>query len=364
MEINEKRKSLDEQAAEIAAQPKVPVGYMTMELSTKGKLGAPAVFHIRNFKTEDLVGLAIEDESKIQMEVAEMLQELIFEPKEQVDVMKFHEKEVVETILRLYKNYYQSQLKGLQWELTDEDKEVIAMEEGGADTDKYKRRIAAIQRGEEKQFFDINLKKVEFYELPEKVSDTIRVTKKDPETGAECVIEYTYPRYGDVMMLNNFIKNVPEIKEGERRFASITENVKFRNKMEQAWKNGDNVPLDRIPRFTEQDMEKFNEFQKTKAKFATRCVKALHLKSIDGVDISNLPLDKKLAYADDPRLDHSTFEQVNKMYDELKVGPVEDISVLDPYTKKVTKIHYTFRLFALLQALRDNKPDGVVIEFV
>lgn len=364
MEINENKKSFDEQAAEIANQPKVPMGYMTMELSTKGKLGAPKVFHIRNFKTEDLVGLAIEDESKIQMEVATILQSLIFEPKEQVDVMKFHEKEVVETLLRLYKNYYQSTLKGLQWELTEEDKEVIAMEEGGKDTDKYSRRIAAINRGEEKQFFDINLKQVGYYELPEKVSDTVRVTKKDPETGETCIIEYTYPRYGDVMMLNNFIKNVPEIKEKERRFASITENVKFRNKMEQAWKNGENVPIDRMPRFSEQDMEKYNEFQKEKAKFATRCVKALHLKTIDGVDISNMPLDKKLAYADDPRLDHKTFEQVNKMYEDLKIGPIEDISVLDPYTKKVTKVHYTFRLFTLLQALRDNELNGVTVSFV
>ena len=360
MEVS--NKTLDEQAKEIAEQPSIPIGYMTMELSTKGKFGAPKTFHVRNFKTEDLVGLAIEDDDKMQEAAADMLQSLIFE--KDVDVKKFHQKEVVETFLRLYRRYYQNVLKNLPWELTEEDKEIIAKEEGGKDTDAYRRRLAAIKRGDEKQFFDIDLKQVDYYEIPENVTGTVRVTQKDPETGKDFIVEYTYPRYGDAILLKKFIMNIPEIKEGERRFASITENVKFRQKMENAWKEGENVPLERIPRFTQQDMEAFYEFQKKKARFATRAVKALHLKSIDGVDISDLPLDKKLAYADDPRLDHATFEQVNKLYEDMKIGPIEDVKVVDPYTKKVTKIHYTFRLFTILQTIRDNKPDGTVIEFV
>ena len=37
MEVS--NKTLDEQAKEIAEQPSIPIGYMTMELSTKGKFG-------------------------------------------------------------------------------------------------------------------------------------------------------------------------------------------------------------------------------------------------------------------------------------------------------------------------------------
>lgn len=361
MEVSEKD-LLDKQAAEIAKKEQVPVGYMTMELSTKGKFGAPAVFHVRNFKTEDLVALAIEDEDKVQAAVADMLQDLIWE--KDVDIKKFHEKEVVETVLRLYKRYYQQTLKGLTWELTEEDKEVIALEEGGKNTDAYRQRIEAIKRGDEKHFFDVDLRQVDYYEVPEKISGVARVTQTDSETGEKFVVEYTFPRYGDAMMLKKFLNEIPEFKEGEKRFASITENVKFRRKMEQAWKDGENVPLERIPKFTQQDMDKFNEFQKKKAVFATRAVKALHLKSIGGIEIADLPLEKKLEYADDPRLDHATFEQINKIYEDLKIGPMEDISVVDPITRKVTKIHYTFRLFAILQTIRDNKPDGTVIEFV
>ena len=201
MEVS--NKTLDEQAKEIAEQPKIPIGYMTVELSTKGKFGAPKVFHVRNFKTEDLIGLAIEDEDKMQEAAADMLQSLIFE--KDVDVKKFHQKEVVETFLRLYRRYYQNVLKNLPWELTEEDKEIIAKEEGGKDTDSYRRRLAAIKRGDEKQFFDIDLKQVDYYEIPDNVTGTVRVTQKDPETGKDFVVEYTYPRYGDTILLKKFI---------------------------------------------------------------------------------------------------------------------------------------------------------------
>lgn len=369
MEVSEKdidkiQEKKDEADVVSSVTNPIPAGYMTVELSTKGEFGAPKVFHVRNFKTEDLVKLSLEDEDKVQIRVAEMLQDLIWEDKSECDILKFHEKEVIETLLLLYKRFYQSKLKGLQWELTDEDKELIAQEEGGKDTDSYRRRIAAIERGDEKKFFDIDLSKVKFYDVPEDVGAEALVRGKDPETGKEYTVIYGYPRYGDAIILRQFLLNLPKFKDGEKRFASIRENVKFRQRMEERWRNGENIPLEKIPRYTDKDLEAFNEYEMEKAVFATKAVKALHLVEIDGQNIADLPLDKKLDYADDPRLDHSTFEQINKIYDSMKIGPVEDIEVVDPYLNKVTKIHYTFRVFTILQALRDNKSNGTTIEFI
>lgn len=360
MEVSDKNQT---EIVESVVNP-VPAGYMTIELSTKGEFGAPKIFHIRNFKTEDLVKLSLEDDDKVQLRVAEMLQDLIWEDKKDCDILKFHEKEVIETILRLYKRFYQSKLKNLQWELTDEDRDAIAIEEGGKDTDAYRRRIAAIERGDEKKFFDIDLNKVEFYKVPDDIGAEAEVTGKDPETGKEYKIVYGYPRYGDAMVLRKFMFELPEFKEGEKRFTSIRENVKFRQKMEERWRNGENIPLEKIPRYTDKDVEAFNEYEMKKAVFATRAVKALHLVEIDGQNIADLPLDKKMQYADDPRLDHSTFEQINKIYENMKIGPDEDVEVLDPYLNKVVKIHYTFRLFTILQALRDNKSNGTTLRFI
>lgn len=348
----------------LEAEREVPAGYMTMRLSTEGNFGAPATFHIRNFITEDLVKLALEDDDKVQLKVADMLQGLIYEPKEQVDIMKFHEKEVIEMLLRLYKTFYQSKLSNLDWELTPEDEDLIAREEGGKDTDAYRRRIAAIKRGDEKQQFSIDLNKIEFYPVPDDITDTAEYSDIDPATGKKFTVQYTFPRYGDALLLKNFMFSMPEFKDGEKRFASIRENVKFRQKMEEQWKNDPSIPLERIPRFQEQDMDKFREYETKKAVFATRAVKALHLKSIDGKDISDLPLDKKLEYADDPRLSHAVFEQINKLYNEMKIGVKEDVKVVDPYLQKEVTIKYPFRLLTILQAIRDNKPDGASVVFI
>lgn len=347
---------------EIKEEQIIPPGYVTIELSTKGKFGAPKKFHMRNFLTEDLVGLSLlDDDSKVQIKVLEMLQALVWE--KDVKIADFHEKEVVETIIRLYRKFFQTKLKDVIWELTDEDKDVIAAEMGGKENPQYKARIAAIERGDEKPLFDIDLNKLEFYNVDEvKVTGTARV--KRMLDGKEFVVEYSYPKYGDAVLLRNFMYELPEFKEGEKRYRSIRENVKFRQRMEQEWREGHNVDLTRLPQFTEHDMDEFRKYEEKKAIFATRCVKALHLKTIDGTDVSNLPLEKKLEYADDPRLDHQTFTQINKVYEGLQIGVNENIKAVDPYTRKVTSIKYPFRVFPLLQALRNNEPDGTTVEFV
>lgn len=361
---NEENKQAEEVREELDKEREIPSGYITMKLSTEGRFGAPAVFHIRNFITEDLVKLALEDDDKVQLKVVDMLQGLIYEPKEQVDIMKFHEKEVIEMLLRLYKTFYQTKLNNLTWELTPEDEDFIAREEGGKDTDAYRRRIAAIKRGDEKREFSIDLNTVQFYPVPEDITDVAEYEDTDPATGKKFTVQYTFPRYGDSLLLKNFMFSMPKFKDGEKRFASIRENVKFRQRMEEQWKSDPSIPLERVPRFQEQDMDKFREYETEKAVFATRAVKALHLKSIDGQDISNLPLDQKLQYADDPRLSHAVFEQINKLYEGLKIGVKEDIKVVDPYLNKVVEIKYPFRLLTILQAIRDNKPDGAVIKFI
>lgn len=345
-EINENElKEIREKTTEV-----IPNGYIKIELGTHGEYGAPKEFHVRNFITEDLMGLALSNDEDVQFKVIDMIQSLIFE--KDVDVKQFHEKEVQEMLLIIYKNFYQSTLRELVWELTEEDKEEIAKQCGGKDTDLYRRRLAAIEAGDEKHFFDIDLNQVKFYQI-ENANTTARVTKKD---GFIC--EYTYPRYGDILVLKKFMMQHEFFKKGEKQYAAIRENLKFKQQMEERWRKGEAIPLERIPKYPEIEIKAFYNYEEAKAKFLTRAVKAMHLKSIDGQDVSQLPLEEKMKYAEDPRLDHSTFQKISKLYEELKIGPQEHVKVVDPILGKVVEIPYTFRIFTLLQALRDNNTDG------
>ena len=144
-------------AAEKAAAKKleIPAGYMEIRLSTKGKLGAPEVFHVRNFTTEDLMDLSATEQSEIPIQVINCLQGIIWEPD--CDVKKFHENEVVETLFRIYKEYFNTVLVDMPWKMTDEDKEFLKKQFGGAQSPDYLNRIAAYETEEWVPRWDIDL---------------------------------------------------------------------------------------------------------------------------------------------------------------------------------------------------------------
>jgi len=78
----------------------IPVGYLRMELSTQGKMGAPKVFHVRNFDTREIVELSITADSELPIKLGNILDKLIFE--EGVSIHDFHENEVVELLVKLF----------------------------------------------------------------------------------------------------------------------------------------------------------------------------------------------------------------------------------------------------------------------
>ena len=82
----------------------IPVGYLRMELSTQGKMGAPKVFHVRNFDTREIVELSITADSELPIKLGNILDKLIFE--EGVSIHDFHENEVVELLVKLFAIFY------------------------------------------------------------------------------------------------------------------------------------------------------------------------------------------------------------------------------------------------------------------
>lgn len=356
MEINDEEMK---QAEQVQAQmnQKIPDGFIEINLSSHGKLGAPASFHIKNFTTESLMSLALADDEDLPIKVVDMLQDLIFE--KDCDIKKFHENEVVETLLILYKTFYQSTLKDQDWPLSDADYEQLKEDSGGENSTQYQELLKAIKSKRQAYKFDIDLNNVEFYELGDDFKSDAHVTKKD---GFTCV--YTYPRYGDVCVLRKMLTSMPFFEKGDKQFAAVRESEKHRAEVQQKADDGDmNAHPERCARFPEKEIKEWKDFETQKAIFATRAVKAYHLKEIHGKDISNLPLDKKMEFAADPELDHSTFEAISKAYDNMQVGPKKTIKAYDPILHKVVDLPYTFRVFAILQAVRDYKPDSTIIEF-
>jgi hypothetical protein len=350
---------LEKARQEFNTKLNAPDGYIECRLSTQGKIGAPAVFHIKNFSVSDVMDLNLTDQNERIIKLIKLLQGLIYE--KDVDIKKFHEKEVIELLLLMYECFYTDVFANQTWVPTDEDWEFLAEESGGKDTDEFRRKKRALDTGMWKPVFDINISKdIKYHEIDNGIKVNAQVTKN--YNGKKFTATFALPRFGDVVALKSFVETM--FKEQDKKFARITEIVKFRKDAEERLRKGENVNLDQIPTVPKAEEDKLREYETEKSLFIFRATVAIYLIEFDGEDVSNVPLEKRLPLAQDPRIDFSTFQAVNEHFEKLQFGMKEDITVYDPIMNKVVTRSYPFRLDTLLAAFGSSKPAETTITFV
>ena len=345
---------IEEAENEVNATMQVPPGYLEIRLTSNGKYGAPEVFHVKNFSTEDLVHLAVSDDSELPERTIEFLNSIIYED---VDVASWHEKEVVETLFIIYKTFYQSSLLNLTWNYTPEDKEFLRNQYGNG-TAEFNNRIEALDNGTWAPVFDVDLNKVEFYPKIEQAKTRANIKKQS--TGFSCI--YSWPRYGDVVKIKKYMEII--YSKTDKDFERLQKIAQFRKQAEQQALDGKPVMLDRIQDLSKEERDKLRKYEEEKLNFMTTCLRAIQLKEIRGQDISNLELKDRIKFAQDPELDFATWKVINKKFnEELEIGLKEEMTVLDPITNRYTTANITFPVFTLVQTIRDGELNGVDIDF-
>ena len=335
----------------------VPPGYAEVRLSTLGKVGAPEVFYIRNFLPEDLMKLGLADEATTPIKLIDILDSMIYnEPgQEPISVKNFHEKEVVETLLYLLETFYSPIFPNQTWDLTEDDYKFLA-ERYGKGSEEYTKRIRAIEEGEWKPKFDLDISKdLSFYEIGD---DPDFGTEAEAETilpsGEKFTASFALPKFGDFVTLKFFIEEI--FAKEDNKYRRLGEIIKYRRdakkKMEE---EGKYIDLSRIPTVPENEEREYDEYEMRKAIFSVTATKALYLQSFNGEDVSKLSLKEKMKYAEDPRLDYGLFNQIQEAFDNLHFGYKEEITVLDPIQEKVVTRKYNFQIFDLLQAIQDRR---------
>jgi len=350
---------LDQQINRIAnatqTKPAIPAGYISMELSTQGLVGAPTLFHTRNFDTTDLMNLALSEDEDLPEKVASMLDNLILEPD--VSVLNFHEKEVIEYLVRLYKSFYANTLKDIDFPWNDSDLEYLKKQYGG-DTADYQARLADLKQGREKPKTDIDLSTVETYDLdPTTFKTNMKLTSKS--SGFK--VGFSFPRYGDVVILRNFITQ--EYKQRDKEFAALKDILKFREDAKKRIRDGENISFNRIPNIPDTERERFKEYETEKALFTMTAIKALHLINFDGVDVSEMPLKDRLVLARDPRLDYNISKAMDEFYKTLHIGLKEQVSMRNSLKGVVELRDYSFRLVDIFQAAKLHQSTEYDIDF-
>jgi hypothetical protein len=360
--VNPNIDALKKAREEFEIKMSAPEGFVEVRLSTKGLIGAPEVFYIRNFSPEDLMSLGLADQEDIPLKLIKVLDSLIYNPENDpaLSVKNFHEKEVIELLLFLYETFYTTIFANQEWILTEEDWDYVEKMYGGRDTDDFRNYERALKNGSFKPTFDIDISKIEFYEIEKDIKLKAQVSRKYGDKTFKAT--FTLPKFGDFITLKYFIDSI--YKEEDRKFARIGEIIKFRREMEEKLQQGENVNLSSIPNVPKAELDKFKEYEMEKTLFSITASKALYICEFDGVDVSSWPLEKKLDLAKDARLDYSVFKMVQDHFNTLKFGYKEDITVHDPIIGKVVTRKYTFQLVDLLAAIRDTGAAETSISFV
>jgi hypothetical protein len=339
----------------------IPGAYTEIEMSTKGKLGAPPIVYVKNFSTEELMELGLSDNEELPIKVCQLLNGIIYQPdpKNKIRIEDFHEKEVIELLLKIFKTYYSPVIKDLDWVWNnDEDKNYLAQRYGGKDSDEYRKVIRSLQTGEWKPKFDVDLRTLKYYELPDDMKTTVLISK---ENGFTC--KYSYERFGDAATLKHFI--TAKFKERDKQFASISETFRFREEAKQKLLNGDNVNFAGIPNIPQEEYRKLKEYELEKVRFTIIGSKALHLLEYRGTDVSTWPLEKRLELAKDPELDYSTLKQITEKFHKMEIGPITRLWLRNPIQDmKVVERDFSFRVYDILQAVERGESSGVSIEFI
>jgi len=335
-----------------------PDGYIEVRLSTKGKIGAPERFHIRNFSAQDLMNLGLSDKENVPINLLKVLQSLIYE--QDINIEKFHEKEVIELLLLLYETFYTEIFPNQEWIPTEEDWEFLK-EKHGDDTDEFRSVKRALDTKTWKPTFDINIKEdLDYYEIDPNIKTNAKIERD--YNGKSFSAVFSLPKFGDFMPLKYFIESV--YRDKDKQFARIGEMIKYRKEQEERLSKGENVDISKIPTVPKAEYDKYKEYEIEKSLFSIKASIALYLKEFQGEDLSKVPLEKKIEIAGDPRLDYTTFKMVQDHFNKLEFGLKEEITVNDPIMSKVVKRKYTFQLIDLLTAIRDTGTSQTTISFV
>lgn len=333
-----------ESLVEIENKQMVPAGYAKVDLSTKGKVGAPALFHIRNFQASEVMSLSLTEDRALPARILNLLSNMIFE---KVDVRKFHEMEIIETLLQLYAAFYSPIMRDIPFPFNEDDIDSLKKDPDGESL------IQDLKEGRWKPTVDIDIiKDVETYDLNSRFKSTATIL--DKTNGFS--LGFRLPYFGDVLTVQEWLHAT--FGEREKQLASLASKSDARESMLQSLLKGDPINTDAIPYLSPEEENLLNDFRIEKATAVIDMIRAEHLMIFDGKDVSNLPLSEKIKLIKDPRVNNKIASKLEEHFQKLQFGIKPTVRMLNPITGEMCDRRFSFRLDTILQATQVSGDDN------
>ena len=335
--------SIGEAEREVQTAKKVPAGYIEVRLSTKGKVGAPALVHVRNFKISDIIALSMSGILDLPVRLISILNEAILED---VDVAQWHEKEIEELMVYIFLQFYSGVLRDVKFPITEEDREVIKNSPHGEE------RLQDLDDGKWVPRTDINIAKgVSTYDVPNDYSPRVTITNK--KTGFK--VTFDYIRYGDQLVIKNWLDSY--FAQDEARFARIKKQIEINNDLSSQFLDNPNY-LDKYIEIDKDEESAYRDYLIRRTQAITDIAHIVSIVEIDGEDISKLSVGEKYEkLAHDARIDYNLIAHLSKLQAKTPIGIQPEVEMLDPITNEVVKRPFSFRIPTIIQALQLSGTD-------
>lgn len=321
----------------------IPAGYAEIKLSSKGKLGAPELFHIRNFKVGEVYSLSLTREEDLPPKLIEILNDMILED---VNVAEWHESEVLETMVYVYMTFFSPVMREIYFPVMQEDLDYL--EENGREN-----QAQLIREGKQKPITDVSIVNgVETYDLPENFKSRIKI--KNPETGFYC--SFSYVKYGDQLLVKEMLQTM--YSEQEARFADLVDRIKYNNDVIRNRKNNplaQTLPLDPV------EESAYRDYVNERIQTLSDIVRYISVVDYNGRDVSHLsPSEKYELLSKDPNVDIEMFQVLEEKRQNQQFGIKPIVKMLNPITNQMCERRLAFRLSSLVQTYLISKPHRYV----
>lgn len=326
----------------------LPPGYIEVRLSTKGKLGAPEVFHVRNFKVNEIIALSMSSEVEIPIRLISILNDAIFED---VNVATWHEKEVEELMVYIFISFYKKTLDDIPFPLNEDDLEIIRQRENGEET------LQAIKDGKYVPRVNINIANdVDTYDLSDDFSPNVTITNK--KTGF--FVTFGFIKYGDQLIIKNWLDTY--FSNEEKQFSLLKKKIEFNQGIANQIKDNPEV-IEKLYDIDPEEERAYKDFLMRRMEALSEMVHIISIVNYNGQDVSDLTADEKYnLMSQDARIDYNLLSKLTKRLDKVHYGIKPDVSMRNPITNEVVKRPLSFRIPTLIQAMQlsgsDDYDDG------
>lgn len=330
--------SLKEAEQEVNDIRNIPAGYIEVRLSTKGKIGAPPLIHVRNFKVSEILALSLTDKRDLPVRLIDILNDAIYED---VDVANWHEKEVEELMVYIFMTYYKPVITDIPFPLSDKDIEIIKKQPEGEE------KVKALQEGKWVPKTSVNIgQSVDVFEIDDNFSPNITITSK--KTGF--YVKFGFIKYGDQLKVKKWLESY--FAKEEQRFEKTKRQIEYNQGITNQLRDNPSV-IDKLISIDKEEEEAFTEFQLRKAQAITDVSYIISILNFNGQDVSNLSLsDKYNLLADDARIDCNLISALGRKQKKLNFGLKPEVDMKNPITGEVEKKMLSFRIPLILQSMR------------